>query len=96
MVLYCFLLSQLLHFLSLCEFLIKEQFSLWILDQGAGTPCITPYLPKVVAALDAAVHVEELVEVEEDARHVGDEEHADDAHQNHTQLQILRLQEIKK
>ena len=56
----------------------------------------TPYLPKVVAALDAAVHVEELVEVEEDARHVGDEEHADDAHQNHAQLQILRLQKKMK
>ena len=53
-------------------------------------------LPKVVSALDAVVDVEELVQVEEDAWHVRDEEHADDAHQNHTQLQILRLQEIKK
>ena len=50
-------------------------------------------LPKIVPALDELVDVEELVEVEEDARHVGDEEHADHAHQDHPQLQVLRLKQ---
>ena len=50
-------------------------------------------LPKFVSALDELVDVEELVEVEEDARHVGDEEHADHAHQDHPQLQVLGLKQ---
>ena len=53
-------------------------------------------LPKIVAALDELVDVEELVEVEEDARHVGDEEHADHAHQDHPQLQVLRLKQTER
>ena len=40
--------------------------------------------------------MEELVEVEEDARHVGDEEHADDAHQDHPQLQVLGLKQTER
>ena len=40
--------------------------------------------------------MEELVEVEEDARHVGDEEHADDAHQDHPQLQVLGLKQRER
>ena len=47
--------------------------------------------PEVVAAADDVVHVEELVEVEQEPGQVGDEEHAHHAHQNHAQLKVLGL-----
>lgn len=40
---------------------------------------------------DDVVDVEELVEVEEEPREVGHEEHAHDAHQDHGQLEVLGL-----
>ncbi len=47
--------------------------------------------PKVVPASDDEIHVEQLVDVEQDARQVGHEEHADDADQDHAQLEVLGL-----
>ena len=44
---------------------------------------------ELVLAGDHFVDVVELVEVEEEPREVGDEEHANDEDQNESQLQVL-------
>ena len=46
---------------------------------------------KSLFAIDHLFDVKELVEVEEEPREVGDEEHANDEDQNESQLQVFGL-----
>lgn len=49
--------------------------------------------PEVVPAADHQVHLKQLVEVEQQPREVGHEEHAHHADEEHGQLQVLGLQQ---